>query len=92
VTPFQAGARLGLYQGGAVGGAAGVIAMLTRGLPLHALLYLALALVSLAGWRRDYGWRWSAYSTCRHEWSERGSFGDWWWECWLCGAQTDDAP
>ena len=27
--------------------------------------------------------------TCDHEWSERGSPGDWWQECWLCGGTRD---
>jgi hypothetical protein len=30
-------------------------------------------------------------SGCEHEWSQRGTEGDRWRECWLCGLQEDVA-
>jgi hypothetical protein len=32
------------------------------------------------------------HPTCDHEWSERGSHGDRWQECWLCGLDRDIPP
>lgn len=31
----------------------------------------------------------SPVSACGHEWSDRGSPGDQWQECWLCGTTRD---
>ena len=51
----------------------------------------ALALASVYDDHRDYQQKWKLEYVGKcppHEWTDRGTPGDYWRECWLCGAQT----